>query len=232
MRYLLTALTLIFMITLTAASAAGQDQLPTPPQDQLATPPPPPPQTITINANTVCRLQLLTALSSKLNEVGDTFSAELVEPIRVDDVVALPRGTVFEGRVTQISEAKRGQRRASMMITIERVITAEGPKPVEMILLSIDDYANEEKLYPNEEGKVKSKRDGGQTVDNVIRGGVVGSLGSAIAIYSGAGGAVAATTLGVGVAGGVLLTKGKEIRLFEGTILRIKFAKPLSLTVN
>lgn len=58
------------------------------------------------------RLALQTQLSSKLSEVGDQVTATLYEPVRGEDGrVALPRGTEFIGRVTQVQPARRKKRR-------------------------------------------------------------------------------------------------------------------------
>ncbi|MFM8394634.1 MAG: hypothetical protein ACKOB4_11995, partial [Acidobacteriota bacterium] len=49
------------------------------------------------------RLSLQTQLSSKLNEVGDQITAVLYEAVRdTNGRVAIPKGTEFSGRITQI----------------------------------------------------------------------------------------------------------------------------------
>jgi hypothetical protein len=58
---------------------------------------------ITINEGTAARLSLQTQLSSKLSEVGDEVIGVLYEAVRSSDGrVAIPRGTEFIGRVTQV----------------------------------------------------------------------------------------------------------------------------------
>ncbi|HYE73097.1 MAG TPA: hypothetical protein VEF04_07200, partial [Blastocatellia bacterium] len=69
---------------------------------------------IIVAEGTAARLSLQTQLSSKLSEVGDVVTAVLYEPVRSEDGrVAIPRGTMFVGRVTQVKPAKRPQKQAS-----------------------------------------------------------------------------------------------------------------------
>src|SRR5215510_13549177 len=70
----------------------------------------------TIQPETKAKIVLQTRLSSKLSEVGDPVTAVLDEPIYVDNLLVLPRGTEFHGRVTQVKAAGRAQKQASIGI--------------------------------------------------------------------------------------------------------------------
>jgi hypothetical protein len=189
--------------------------------------PPSRPETLTIPAGTQARVELQTPIYSKLNEVGDEVSGTLESSISVNGYLALRKGTEIKGRITQITAAKRPQRQASMTIVFDTITIPEGEKEVEVVIKAIDDYANEEKLKPKDEGKVEGGRSGGRTVDNVIKGGKIGTIvGLPIIILAGTPGVAA--PLG-GVAAGVILTKGDEIRLSPGTVFRIEFSKPFTI---
>ncbi|HEX5085022.1 MAG TPA: hypothetical protein VFY40_23535, partial [Blastocatellia bacterium] len=69
----------------------------------------------------------------------------------------------------------------------------------------------------------------GRTARHAGIGGGLGSLGGIIAAGAGAGLPGLAGGIGAGVLGGVLTTKGNDIRLEPGTILRIKFERSVSL---
>jgi len=187
---------------------------------------------VTVESGTVIRVALQSQISSKINEVGDSVTAVLYEPLRIDGNLVLARGTEFQGRITQIQEAKRPQRQASMTIVFDKLITPYGEENIATTISSIDDYANDEKLRSDEEGKVKGKRDGGRTAENARTGGILGGIGASIILLSGGGAGGAIGALGGGVLGGVLMTKGKEIRLQPGTILRLKFERPITLPVT
>jgi len=167
---------------------------------------------MTVPEGTKLRLSLQTPISSKLNEAGDPLTAILYEPLRVDGNMVLVRGTEFVGRITEIKAAATGQRQSSMTIVFDRMITLYGEEPVSLSLNSIEDYEHDEKLKANGEGKVNGGHSAKDTLDN-------GKTGCTIAGP-------------VGRIGGMLLTKGKEIRLQPGTLFRASFNRPVKLPIQ
>lgn len=186
---------------------------------------------VTINEGTTARLSLQSQLSSKLSEVGDEVIAVLYEAVRSSDGrVAIPRGTEFIGRVTQVQAAKRPQKQATMTVVFETMRMPYGTEKISTVITAIDDYANDEKYRSkDDEGKVGGGRNGGRTAKNAGIGGGLGSLGGVIIGAAGGGIGAIAGAIGVGAAGGVLMTKGNDIKLAAGTILRIKFERPVNL---
>ena len=173
------------------------------------------------------KLSLQSQLSSKISEVGDEVLAVLYEPVRsADGRVAIPRGTEFIGRVTQVQAAKRPQKQATMTIVFEQMRMSYGTEKIATVVTAIDDFANDEKLRAkDDEGKVGGGRSGGRTAKNAGIGGGLGTLGGIL--VGGVGGMAGA--IGVGAAGGVLMTKGNDIKLAPGTILRVRFEREVAL---
>ncbi|MBI4853082.1 MAG: hypothetical protein HY819_14925 [Acidobacteria bacterium] len=189
------------------------------------------PSTITITEGTSAKLELETPISSKLNEVGDEVIARLSNSIIVDGIVVLRRGTEFRGRISQISPAKRPQRQATLAITFDKVVTQFQEQEVSVLIRAIDDFANESKLNANDEGKIKGGRSGRDTVDNINRG-VILSGGAAPIIWVTAGPLAGATAPLGGALAGVLFSKGNDIKLFPGTLLRVEINKPLIVKIK
>lgn len=189
------------------------------------------PDNVTIPEGKIAKLSLQTRLSSKLSEVNDEVVAVLYEPVRGEDGrVVIARGTEFIGRVTQVQAAKRPQKEATMTVVFDTMRMSYGTEKVSVTILAIDDYANDEKLKSkNEEGKVGGGHSGGRTARNASIGGGLGTLGGIVAAGAGAGLPGLAGGIGAGVLGGVLTTKGNDIRLEPGTILRIKFERPVTV---
>jgi hypothetical protein len=188
----------------------------------------------TIQPDTKARIVLQSRLSSKLNEVGDLIAAILYEPVYVDGQLVLPRGTEFHGRITEVGKAGRPQKSAHMAIIFDKVSMPWGEEPVAVTLTAIDDWNKDEKLKADNEGKVKGGRDGGKTTDNVIRGGQIGTMGAGTVILANPSSgtyAAGAAAIGGGMLAGLLLTKGKEVRVEPGAVFRIKFDKPITLPV-
>jgi hypothetical protein len=186
---------------------------------------------IAVPEGTTARISLQSQLSSKLSEVGDEVIGVLYEAVRSSDGrVAIPRGTEFIGRVTQVQAAKRPQRQATLTVVFEQMRMSYGVEKISTIVTAIDDYTNDEKYKAkDEEGKVGAGRNGGRTAKNAGIGGGLGSLGGVLIGAAGGGLGAIAGAIGVGVAGGVLMTKGNDIKLAPGTVLRIKFERPVNL---
>jgi uncharacterized low-complexity protein len=186
---------------------------------------------ITIPEGKLAKLSLQTRLSSKLNEVGDEVTAVLYEPVRDEDNrVVIARGTEFIGRVTQVQAAKRPQKEATITVVFDTMRMPYGTEKVSVTIVAIDDYANDTKMKSKDgEGKVGGGKSGERTAKNAGRGGMLGGLGGTIIAAAGGGLGGLAGGIGGGVVGGVLMTKGNDIRLEPGTILRIKFERPVSV---
>jgi hypothetical protein len=189
------------------------------------------PNNVLVAQGATAKLSLQSRLSSKISEVGDEVIAVLYEPVRGGDGrVAIPRGTEFIGRVTQVQAAKRPQKQATMTITFETMRMSYGTEKIATIVTAIDDYANDSKMRAkDDEGKVGAGRSGERTARNAGIGGGLGSLGGIIGAAAGGGLGAIAGGIGGGVAGGVLMTKGNDIKLEAGTILRIRFEREVAL---
>jgi hypothetical protein len=175
-----------------------------------------------------------------LNEAGDTINASLIEPIYAEGRLILPKGAEFRGQITGIEPAKRLQRSGNISITFDRVLTPWGEEPVSVQVISIDDWNENEKVRSDKHGKLKAGRQGVRTLRNTARGGTAGAGGSIIgALFGGAAGAGGRTVSGlsgagiaVGAVSGLLLTKGGEVRVSPGAVLRIQFTKPFTTTLR
>ena len=185
----------------------------------------------TIEPETRARIVLQSQLSSKLNEPGDPISAVLDEPVYVNSELVLPRGTEFHGRVTQATPAGRGQKNGQIAIIFEQIRMPWGDVPVAVSITAIDDWSHDEKMKANDEGKVSGSRSGERTAKNVERGATIGGAGALATVLLGGGGAAAGAAIGGGLLGGLLLTKGGDVRVGPGAIFRIKFVKPATLPV-
>ncbi|MBI3650815.1 MAG: hypothetical protein HY231_07170 [Acidobacteria bacterium] len=185
----------------------------------------------TIEAETKFKVTLQSQLSSKLSEVGDPVTATIDEPLLVNGEVVIARGTEIRGRVAEVKAAGRPHKEGKMSIIFERIAMPWGEEPITVVLTSVDDWNSDQKLKANDEGKVSGGKRGEKTVDNMVRGGQLGGATAGIILLSGGGGAASAGALGGGILGGVLLTKGSEVRLQPGAQFRLKFIKPLTLPV-
>lgn len=217
----------IILVLLIGSTTTAWAQLGAPPKSDVQTEDP---SSITIPVGTTARISLENSLSSRLSEVGDEVYGTLDNSVFINGVLALKRGTQIIGHVTQVAEAKRPQKQASMTIVFDKVITNSGELPIALTIKAIDNFSTETKMRANDEGRVNGGHSGGRTVDNAVRGVALGGgIGLPIILASsGSLGAAVAAPAG-GALAGVLLSKGNDISLQPGTIFRIEFAKPLIL---
>lgn len=194
----------------------------------------------TIESETKARLTLRSELNSKMSEAGDIISATLADPLYVDGQLVLQRGTEFSGRVTKVARAKRVQRSSHISIELDHIVMPSGQVPISAQVVAIDDWDQEVSIKANSKGELKGGHRGDRTINNMQRGASLGLSGGFVgAALGGAAGASGRQVLGIGAAGvaagmigGLLLTKGSDLRVRPGVILRIKFNKPVTLPVT
>ncbi len=187
------------------------------------------PETITVPAETRFKVSLQTPISSKLSEVGDTVIVSLLEPIRIGDRYVLPRGTEMTGKITYVKRPGRVKGRAEVYALVNELVTPYGSESITVSIAAADDFGADEKIMADAEGKLKANRDLGGDFGNAAKGASLGSIGSTpVAIATGNVGAAIAGPA-AGAVAGILLTRGKEIRLPVGTVFRMKFDKDLTL---
>lgn len=186
----------------------------------------------TIEPERKARLVLQSHLSSKLNEPGDPISAILDEPLYVEGQLVLPRGAVFHGKITEATPAGRRQKNGKIALVFEYIRIPSGEVPVAVEITAIDDWVSDEKMKADDEGQVEGNRSGRRTAENVARGGSIGMAGGLATVLLGGGRAAGGGVIAGGLLGGLLLTKGGDVRVAPGAILRVRFARPLTLPVT
>jgi len=119
-----------------------------------------------------------------------------------------------------------------MTIVFETLRMSYGAERIATVVTAIDDFANDEKMKArDEEGRVGAGRSGTRTARNAGMGGGLGALGGMIIGAAGGGLGAMVGVMGTGALGGMLMTKGDDIRLNPGTILRVRFERDLTLPV-
>lgn len=185
---------------------AGGAERATPPVPEAApavapaveqTPPPaaPQPRFARVPAGTGISARLQETLDSGVNQTGDSFRAILDEDLIVDGEVAAPRGSLLEGKLSQVTRSGRVQGRASMSMELLNLIVNGRSYPLQTEILSI-------------EAKSSMKKDAAKV-------GLGAGLGAVIGAIAGGGkGAAIGAAVGAGAGGAtVAATRGEELRL-------------------
>jgi hypothetical protein len=200
---------------------------------------------LVIPAGTEIQLTLRDPVSSKLSEPGDEVLATVRRDVIVDGIRLLNAGTEMVGRVTLAEPAKRPFKGGRLHITFDRIRVEGQEQKISAVIKSASDFTRDEKVKSDGEGTLDGGKDGGKVLRNVGAAAGVGYIGVTIAILAGAasegggglgyggisqaGSIAGASVLGGSVITGVFMTKGKEVRLDEKTIIRLKLERPLSV---
>ena len=197
---------------------------------------------IVIPEGTEIQLTLRESVSSKLSETGDEIYAVVRRDVVVEGRTLLEEGTEVIGRVTLAEPAKRMLRGGKLHLSFERIRLPDGERRLTALIKSASDFERDEKVKGDSEGTLKGGKDGGKVLQNVGTAAGIGGAATSIIILAGARGALnngagigtAAIAGGAAVLGGViiasiLLTKGKEVRLDQNAIIRLKLERALAV---
>ena len=168
-----------------------------------------------IPVDTILRVELLTNLSTEATQRGDRFQVRVVEPTEY-------QGAMIEGHVTRVKRAGKVKGNAELQLAFDRISlnnrwTEFKAQVIEVVDSGVSDGVGE----VDEEGGVKGKD---KTKDDVAKVGASAGVGAIIgAIFGGGKGAAIGAAIGGAMGtGGVLTSRGKDIRLDHGQHLRIR----------
>lgn len=179
----------------------------------------------TIPEDTIISVQMNGGLSSRYSRVGDKFTATVTIPVYVNGRPVIPAGTVVEGRVTQVTPAKRMSKSGTIAIDFDSLVFPNGSRVNLVGSLTSDDPETRRRI--DEESRVSGK--GNRSPGVFIGGG--GAVGAVLGGIAGGGkGAVVGGVLGAGAGvAGVLLSKGEEAQVPSGTPFGVQLRQPLTV---
>jgi hypothetical protein len=216
--------------TLPAAEPAPQPnneemaaQAPEPAPEQPAAEPAPRPEEppveaprtveVSVPAGRVLNVQLTQRLASNTSKTGDIFRVRVAHDVRVDGVVAIPRGSEIVGVVTDAAPLPRigGQARLSLKLT-DLVLPSGATVPIHASLVQEG---------PNQTGR-DAATIGGGAVGGAILGNVLGKGGGKASVVGAIMGAIAGAAI-------ASRTAKEEVVIPEGTVLGVKLDDDLAV---
>jgi hypothetical protein len=168
---------------------------------------------VTVPAGTVLRIELQTTVASDASRVEQPVRARLRSPIVVGSVEAVPAGAQLNGVVTNAKRSGRVKGRAEVAFRLTS-LEAHGERlPIRTAVVSRQAPAT----------KTQDAVDIGiPAAAGAVTGAIVGGKDDA------AKGAAIGGAAGTGY---VLATRGKEVRLPEGTPVNVRLTAPVTLRV-
>jgi peptidoglycan hydrolase-like protein with peptidoglycan-binding domain len=177
----------------------------------------------TLPADTVISVQMNTTLSSRTSHVGDKFIATVTVPVYVNGQTVIPAGSVIEGRVTQVTPARRMSRSGMIAIDFDDLVFPNGTRVDLVGGLTSTDPQTRRRI--DDEGRVSAE--GNKRVPVFIGGG--GAIGAVLGGIAGGGrGAVLGGITGAAAGGAaILLAKGEEAQVPSGTPFGVQLKQSL-----
>jgi hypothetical protein len=169
--------------------------------------------TITLPAGRELQVELVTTLSSKVNETGDLWTGKVVEPFFGKGGEIVPEGSTVDGHITYVKGPGRVKSKGEMRLIIDSISTPDGSKY--NIVASLKEAQGTK--VKDEEGTMQGP--GKDEKGTAVETGVGAAAGAGVgAIAHGGTGALYGAGIGAmaGLAHG-LLKKGKDIVLPQGT---------------
>lgn len=177
---------------------------------QPASRPAPTARRLTVPEGTPLQVRTTTLLSTKTAEAGESFVANLAEPVVVDGNVVAPRGARVKGTVVESDPGGRVRGRAFLSVRLTS-IELENGQTVEIATNTV-----------GQEAKSSAKKDAAKV-------GIASGVGAAIGAIAG-GGRGAAIGAGAGAAGGtgvVLATRGEPAEIPSESVLTFTLRSPI-----
>ncbi|HWR13992.1 MAG TPA: hypothetical protein VN577_04135 [Terriglobales bacterium] len=185
-----------------------------------------------VPAGTEIKAALDSALSTKTSQIGDQFTATVIEPVRdAGGAVMIPAGAKVRGEVTEAEEGKtlpelRGKGRLNLRFR-EIELRNGTVLPLLATLTSVNSTENAKtSSKAGDEGEVQSGRSGKEAAKDIGIGAAVGTVAGLIF-----GSALKGLAIGAIAGGGyVLATKGKDVELPAETGLNLRLDQPIQLS--
>jgi peptidoglycan hydrolase-like protein with peptidoglycan-binding domain len=179
----------------------------------------------TVPEDSVIAVQMDGTLTSRTAHVGDKFTATVTVPVYVDGATVIPAGSLIEGRITQVTPAKRMSRSGSIAVEFDDLLLPNGARVGLVGMLTSDDPRTRRRI--DDEGRVSAE--GSERKVVFIGGG--GALGAILGGIAGGGkGAALGGVVGAGAGiAGVLLSKGEEAVVPSGTPFGVQLKQPLTI---
>lgn len=173
-------------------------------------------------------LKLVNSISTRTAKEGDYVYMKTATPIAADGAIVVPEGSYVQGVVTRSVRSGRVKGRAELAIRIETLTLPTG-KVVKVTphLASVDSEGTEQKLKKENEVQQGSGHGAdaatiaGTSAAGAAIGGLTDRSWKGAGIGAGAGSAVGLAT--------VLLTRGREVELHQGSTVDVVFDRAVPL---
>jgi hypothetical protein len=174
-------------------------------------------------------LRMVNSINTRTAAEGDQVYLETASPIALNGQIVVPRGSYVQGVITHAKRSGKVAGRAELGIRLEMLTLPDGKAMQIAPRLSAVDSENTGQKVDKDEGVIKQAPDRGKDAARIAIwagsgaaiGGIADRSWTGAGIGAGAGGAVGVATM--------LLTRGKEVQLRQGSTLDVVFDRPITI---
>ena len=174
-------------------------------------------------------LRMENSITTRTAKDGDYVYLRTGTPVSVAGNIVLPVGSYVQGVVSNAKRSGRVKGRAELAIRLETITLPSGSVyKFSPALATVDSGAGEQKVV----GKENSVQEGSTHGQDAARIAIFAGSGGALGAIADQGARGAGIGAGAGAAVGlatVLLTRGREVELRQGTALDVVFDRPVAL---
>jgi hypothetical protein len=190
----------------------------------------PVPGSVSVAPGTRILLSMINSVSTKQATVGDRIYLETAFPVLSDGRIVVPQGSWVTGTITEVKRPGRVKGRGELQVRFDSLTLPNGVSRDFRADLGAIDARDDQKLN-REDSKISGAGDksgdlgkvvGATTAGTVIGTGVGAAAGN-VARGAGVGGAAGAAT----ALAGVLLTRGPDATLSQGSTVEMVLDRPL-----
>jgi len=127
-------------------------------------PQPAPKFSLTVPRASEFSIQILSGIHSRISRVGDPIQAQVMRSVYVNGRVALPSGSLLDGRITRVRSAGHAHQPGELAFRFERITLPDGQaEPIAATLRAVESAPSQELLLDSEGyfrgGRFVSSRD-------------------------------------------------------------------------
>jgi hypothetical protein len=175
-------------------------------------------------------LRMMNSITTRTAQAGDTVYMQTVSPIVADGAIIVPVNSYVSGVVANAKPSGRVKGRAELGIRIDTLTLPTGKQvKISPHLTSVDANDSDQKVITTKESEIKQ---GSSHMKDAARVAILAGSGAAIGgladrSWKGAGiGAGAGSAVGLAT---VLLTRGPEVELPQGSTFDVVFDRPIAI---
>jgi hypothetical protein len=186
-----------------------------------------------VPAESEAAITMLSGLHSLVSRVDDPVEAKLLKPVYADGQVALPAGTLLDGRITRVHPAGRLHRPAELAFQFENITLPDGQTESVRAVLSGVEGRSLSKARLETEGYLKGTRGFSWKMLAVSLGALGASAPIKAAVFGSASLKFLLPAGGASLLGYELIfPRGNEVHIPPATEFRIRLSTPVTVRAH